>query len=389
MLKAQMESFLLEKQNNSQLRTVVPKKQNGSRIIVDGSEYINLSSNDYLGLGSDLELSRKFIETLPEDALRMTSSGSPLLTGAHESYQRAKDTIEGIFSKKALFFNSGFSANSGVIAALSTPATLILADKLSHASMIDGMMAGKGKYLRFAHNDYEHLEKLIKANEDKFDDILVVSEAIFSMDGDACDLKRLCDIKKRHEKVSLYIDEAHSFGLYGKDGSGLCVSSGLIADIDYVLTTFGKGIASQGACLLASDIAISYLINTSRSLIFSTALSPFAFEHVRFMIEHIKKRNDLRERLAAISSHIHSCLERNNFEKLSSSQIIPVLTGDNESALKACAFFRDRGLYVMPIRHPTVPKNQARLRISLTASLTDSEVEKLENTISEYSKHVS
>ncbi len=389
-----MQELLDNNRRLGQLRTVKPKSQCGTKIIVDSHEYVNLSSNDYLGLASDLNLAFEFLsDVLHKDNnnklnadIRMSSSGSPLLTGAHLSYVDAENAMEELFNKKALFFNSGFSANSGVISALATENNLIIADKLAHASIIDGMMTAKGKCLRYAHNDYEHLEKLLNAHADKYDSVIIVTEAVFSMDGDSCDLKKLVELKHKFHNVYLYVDEAHSFCLYSDNGAGLCHLNQVTDEIDFILTTFGKGLGSQGACILCNETARDYLINTSRSLIFSTALSPLAFAHANFMVKYMQMRNDLRERLHSISSYIHNTLNESGYENVSQSQIIPVLTYENEKAVKACAFFKEHGFYAMPIRHPTVPKGKARLRLSLTASLSDDQVEQLKDTIKAFSK---
>lgn len=393
-LYQKMQELLDNNRRLGQLRTVKPKSQCGTKIIVDSHEYVNLSSNDYLGLASDLNLAFEFLsDVLHKDNnnklnadIRMSSSGSPLLTGAHLSYGDAENAMEELFNKKALFFNSGFSANSGVISALATENNLIIADKLAHASIIDGMMTAKGKCLRYAHNDYEHLEKLLNAHADKYDSVIIVTEAVFSMDGDSCDLKKLVELKHKFHNVYLYVDEAHSFCLYSDNGAGLCHLNQVTDEIDFILTTFGKGLGSQGACILCNETARDYLINTSRSLIFSTALSPLAFAHANFMVKYMQMRNDLRERLNSISSYIHNTLNESGYENVSQSQIIPVLTYENEKAVKACEFFKEHGFYAMPIRHPTVPKGKARLRLSLTASLSDDQVEQLKDTIKAFSK---
>lgn len=393
-LYQKMQELLDNNRRLGQLRTVKPKSQCGTKIIVDSHEYVNLSSNDYLGLASDLNLAFEFLsDVLHKDNnnklnadISMSSSGSPLLTGAHLSYVDAENAMEELFNKKALFFNSGFSANSGVISALATENNLIIADKLAHASIIDGMMTAKGKCLRYAHNDYEHLEKLLNAHADKYDSVIIVTEAVFSMDGDSCDLKKLVELKHKFHNVYLYVDEAHSFCLYSDNGAGLCHLNQVTDEIDFILTTFGKGLGSQGACILCNETARDYLINTSRSLIFSTALSPLAFAHANFMVKYMQMRNDLRERLHSISSYIHNTLNESGYENVSQSQIIPVLTYENEKAVKACEFFKEHGFYAMPIRHPTVPKGKARLRLSLTASLSDDQVEQLKDTIKAFSK---
>lgn len=376
-----MQQLLDENLKAGKLRTIVAKSQHQSKIIVDNKEYINLSSNDYLGLASNLNLAKEFLDSVSGPYIRQSSSGSPLLTGAHESYLEATEVMESLFNKSALFFTSGFAANSGLIGALATKENLIIADKLAHASIINGIKGAEGKCLRYAHNDYEHLQRLIEANHEKYDSIIIVTEAVFSMDGDKCDLNALVALKKRYDNVYIYVDEAHSFCLYNDNGAGFCASENKLSDIDFILTTFGKGLGSQGACLLSNKVAHDYFINTTRSLIFSTALSPFTFAHNAFMLKYMQKAQALRDRLYRISDFIHETLIECGYENVSSSQIIPFITGDNDKAIKAFAFFRDNGFYAMPIRHPTVPLGKARLRLSLTASLTDSEVEKLAKTI--------
>lgn len=381
-----MSEALTERKSQQSFRTIISKSQKNSLITVDGKDYINLSSNDYLGFAQDDTLQQRFLNSLnaDADAIRFSSSGSPLLTGAMPSYERAQHQIEHLFNKSCVFFNTGFGANSGVISALADTDTLILADKLSHASIIDGMGNSKGKALRFAHNDYEHLESLIQKNYDSFDNILVVTEAVFSMDGDMADIKRLVALKKQYSKVYLYIDEAHSFALYDDLGLGLCAKEKVLEDVDFILCTCGKGLGSQGAFVVCNETARDYLINNVRPLIFSTAMAPIAFEHIAFMLHVNEISNKKRERLQQISHFIHETLSEQDFENVSSSQIIPLITGENDKALDACQFFLEHGFYAMPIRHPTVPKGKARLRLSLNAGLTDNEVNKLAETIKAY-----
>ena len=379
-----MQALLEHNLQQGQLRQIISKKQSGPYIYVDGKKYVNLSSNDYLGLAQDESLNEEFIEKYHK-SLRLSSSGSPLLTGAHESYAIATEAFEKLFNKKILFFNSGFAANSGIIATLgSSDKNLIIADKLSHASIINGMQNCKGKCLRFAHNDYEHLERLLEANAPLYENVIIVTEAIFSMDGDSCNLEKLVELKKAYKNVYLYVDEAHSFCLYNHNGAGWCAAHQLLDEIDFIVLTFGKGLGSQGAGVLCNQIAKDYFINTTRELIFSTALSPFVFAHNAFMLEKMQQEDKRRQRLHQISSYLQQSLDEVNLENLSSSQIIPLLTFENDKALDACNFFKEKGFYAMPIRHPTVPKGRARLRLSISAALEDNMVEKLKDTIKQF-----
>lgn len=381
---AAMQTELDGRKANDVFRRIVPKEQEMPFITVDGRKLVNLSSNDYLGLGQDVALRDEFIASLHQDPCFFSSSGSPLLTGAHPQYLRAQNAVEKLFpGKSCLFFNSGFAANSGCIAALGAiKSTLVLADRLAHASIIDGMTAGgKIKSQRFPHNDMEALERKISSIEEEYAQILVVTEAVFSMDGDMAPLKELAAIKKRHPKVALYVDEAHSFAVFGQEGRGLCHECGVTDDIDFILCTLGKGLGSEGAFVLTSKLARDYLINCVRPLIFSTAIAPVAYAHTAFMLGEMRKAQERRDRLVQISSYIREAVVASGVPNLSSSQIIPYLTYTNEKAMAASAAFRGRGLYAMPIRHPTVPLNQARLRISLSAALSDAQVEVLHDAI--------
>lgn len=365
-------------------RRIIAKEQQGSHIFADGREYVNLSSNDYLGLAADKELVKSFLSGVPQKSLCFSSSGSPLLTGAHESYAKAQRICEDLFKKKAVFFNSGFAANSGAISALANlPKTIIIADKYAHASIIDGMQKA-GKFLRYAHNDYEHLEKLICKVYADYDNIVVVTEGIFSMDGDKADIRRLAALKDKYPKLSLYVDEAHSFCVVGEDLLGLCCEQGLSSKIDFILCTCGKGLGSQGAFLLCNQIACDYFINTVRPLIFSTAMAPICYEHIAFMLANLGNFKNRRRRLQNIQAYLHEIFAKKGLVDISESHILALLTYENDKALKACEFFKERGFYALPIRHPTVPLGKARLRISLTAGLSDSEVEALASAIEEF-----
>lgn len=384
-----MASELEKRKNLDLLRRIVPKSQNGVMIEHEGRWYTDLSSNDYLGLGQDRNLRDEFINALALHPQSFSSSGSPLLTGAHGSYLAAQTQAESLFTtKKVLFFNSGFAANSGCIAALGAiKGTVILADKLAHASIINGMTADRQiKAFRFPHNDLEALKRLVQKCEQEYSRILVVTEAVFSMDGDEAPLKDLVSIKRSHPKVALYIDEAHSFGVFDKKGRGLCAELNILDEVDFILCTCGKALGSEGAFMLSSENARNYFINTVRSLIFSTAISPAAFAHMAFMLKKLPECNDRRERLKEISAKVRAAAADFGNPMYSQSQVIPYLTYSNEQAVQACNFFKERGLFAMPIRHPTVPKGQARLRLSLSAALSDEQVDLICDALREYSR---
>ncbi|MGN0908717.1 MAG: aminotransferase class I/II-fold pyridoxal phosphate-dependent enzyme [Succinivibrio sp.] len=362
------------------MRRIAPMVQRDGKAIIDGRELVNLASNDYLGLGQDSALRDEFMQELECRPELFSSSGSPLLTGAHESWLEAVKAMEDLCPGRcALPFNSGYDANCGVIRALAAiPGTLVLADKLSHASIIDGMTAGgSSRIMRFAHNDAESLRRLVDGYGRDYDRILVATESVFSMDGDVAPLKDMAEIKKSNPKISLYVDEAHGFTVFGPEGRGKLCEMGLGGMADFVLCTCGKGLGSEGAFLLCSEAARSYFINTARPLIFSTAISPVSLAHTAFMLKKARAADDRRQRLMKIAGEVHAALKECGLADPSTTQIVPYILGENEKAVEAAGIFRENGFLAMPVRHPSVPKGTARLRLSLSASLKDGDVERL------------
>ena len=362
------------------LRQIRPMEQSEGLVTRDGRRLVNLASNDYLGLGQDNALRDEFIEELSKNPCYFSSSGSALLTGAHESYKKFTDTIEKLYpGRQALLFNSGFAANSGVIRSLcEIPGTLVLADKLSHASIIDGLTAqGKSKFMRFAHNDAESLSKLIADYGEGYERILVVTESVFSMDGDVAPLKEIARIKKSNPKVSVYVDEAHGFCVYGPKGRGMLWQEGVDECADFVLCTCGKALGSEGAFVLCSKTARDYFINTVRPLIFSTAIAPVCLEHSAFMLKKSIAADDRRKRLSLISSEVRDTLKECGIACPSTTQIVPFILGENEKAVEAAEIFRENGFLAMPVRYPAVAKGSARLRLSLSSAIDDCAFEDL------------
>ena len=241
---------------------------------VTDREIIDFSTNDYMGLATRVDLREKFFSNEANRLLPMSSSASRLLASCQDEHNRLEQLLEDLYGRPALLFNSGYHANTGIIPALAEGNTLIVADKLSHASIIDGMVLSRTKFTRFPHNDYNRLEHILGEAEDRYERILIVTESVFSMDGDFSDIERLAEIKRRHKNAMLYIDEAHAFGVTGEYGLGLSRDSAAFPDIDVVIGTFGKAAASAGAFASVTPTVKSYLINKARSFIFSTALPP-------------------------------------------------------------------------------------------------------------------
>ncbi|WP_179996294.1 8-amino-7-oxononanoate synthase [Acinetobacter sp. YH16051] len=353
-------------------------QQQGKTIEIQQQQMLNLSSNDYLGLASDLRLREQFFDETPNAQRLMSASSSRLLTGNFPAYEQLEATLTQLFhGRAALLFNSGYHMNIGILPALADAKTLILADKLVHASMIDGIRLSSAKYLRYRHNDLAHLQQLLMQYhaDDNYERIIVVTESIFSMDGDETDLAALVALKQQFAKVMLYVDEAHAIGVRGQQGLGCAEQYGVIDAIDFLVGTFGKAIASVGGYLICDPIIRDYLINRMRPLIFSTAQPPICMAWTQFMLNQIVHMQAQRQHLAALSQSIQQGIQAKGFACPSTSQIVPVIIGDSTATVSKARQLQAAGFYVMPVRPPTVPQGSSRLRICLntqfeTADLT-------------------
>ena len=253
---------------NNRLRKIpnIESKSDG-KIVVDGIEYINYASNDYLGISTKEDLRKEFIET--NNSL-FSSASARLLTGSSKEYEELENTLADIFNKESsLIFNTGYQANLGVISALVEKGDVVFSDKLNHASIIDGMQLSRGEFYRYKHLDYNHLEKILKEKRSQYNRALIVSESVFSMDGDMVDVDKLIELKNKYNCI-LMIDEAHAFCAIGDYLGGISYNK----DVDIITATLGKAVGSFGAFCVSKHEIISYLINKSRSFIFSTSIPP-------------------------------------------------------------------------------------------------------------------
>ena len=343
-------------------------QQQGKTIEIQQQQMLNLSSNDYLGLASDLRLREQFFDETPNAQRLMSASSSRLLTGNFPAYEQLEATLTQLFhGRAALLFNSGYHMNIGILPALADAKTLILADKLVHASMIDGIRLSSAKYLRYRHNDLAHLQQLLTQYhaDENYERIIVVTESIFSMDGDETDLAALVALKQHFAKVMLYVDEAHAIGVRGQQGLGCAEQYGVIDAIDFLVGTFGKAVASVGGYLICDPIIRDYLINRMRPLIFSTAQPPICMAWTQFMLNQIVHMQAQRQHLAALSQYMQHGIRAKGFVCPSTSQIVPVMIGDSTATVSKAQQLQAAGFYVMPVRPPTVPKGSSRLRICL------------------------
>lgn len=368
----------LKQQGN--LRQFTTNIQDGRNIQINHQSMLNLSSNDYLGLASNLHLREQFFDETPNEHRIMSSSSSRLLTGNFPEYEQLENSLSDAFhGRAALLFNSGYHMNIGILPALSDSKTLILADKLVHASLIDGIRLSTAKYLRYRHNDLNHLIQLLQKYhvDESFDRIIVVTESIFSMDGDESDLSELVRIKQQFNKVMLYVDEAHAIGVRGEQGLGCAEQYDVIDEIDFLVGTFGKALASVGGYLMCHPIVREYLINAMRPLIFSTAQPPICMAWTHFIFQKALKLSTQRQHLHAISQSLQHTIQHKGFECPSTSHIVPVIIGDSQKTVEKAKELQHAGFYIMPVRPPTVPKNSSRLRICLNTKIDQTDLDQL------------
>ncbi len=355
------------------LRSLHPLQRRGEGWVeYNDRSLLNLCSNDYLGLGQDIDLRKRFYQGLKEEqdgSFGLAAASSRLLTGdsllAHEL---ENDLATSYGAEAVLLFNSGYHANIGILPALYGKGDLILSDKLNHASIHDGLSLSRADHKRFRHCDYEQLYGLLKKYRKKYDQVVIVSESVFSMDGDVADIACLIDLKKEFD-VNLYLDEAHAVGVYGDNGLGKSEELGFLQDIDFLVGTFGKALASIGAFICCSKEIRSFLINHSRSFIFTTGLPPVVLNWNRFIFQQMSGMSRERQHLAQISTQLRLALADNGLATGGNTNIVPVLIGDDTLALEQAKAMQEYGFLILPVRPPTVPEGTARFRLSLCANM--------------------
>ena len=364
------------------LRILPEVRHDGIWIEQDGRRMLNMSSNDYLGLASDATLQDEFWQSLPERDRLLSASSSRLLTGNFDVHQELETLLAERFGREsALTFSSGYHLNTGILPAVADVHTLILADKLVHASLIDGIRLSSATCIRYRHQDYRQLQSLLEKHRTNFERMIIVTESVFSMDGDVAPLAELVELKKAFPNVMLYVDEAHAIGVRGKRGLGIAEEQGCLADIDFLCGTFGKALASVGAYVVCSRLMHDYLVNRMRTLIFTTALPPLNVAWTKFVFSRLDGWEDRRVRLASMAEKVRGAVRRAGYPCPSESHIVPLVVGESEKAVLKAAEMQRNGFYVLPVRPPTVPEGTSRLRLSLTAALPEAEVERLVEAI--------
>lgn len=352
---------LRELEANGLLRTLRPlESSSGLNVSRNGKSLWNFASNDYLGLASHPSVNEAFHEGL--ERWGHGSAASRLITGSQPPHCDFEDKLAAAKgTESSLFHSSGFSCAVGSIPAIVAKGDYVILDKLSHASLIDGAKLSGAKLRVFRHNDATRLEKLLKAirSKDTEGRILIITESVFSMDGDLCALPEIIELKDKYNAL-LWLDEAHGFGVLGETGMGLAEELNLQNRVDFQMGTLSKAAGLAGAYVACSRPWTDLFVNRARSFIYSTATPPALAYAASRSLEIIRSNegNDLRSRL---SSHVAQ------INKRAQSPIIPIILGENRIAIDVSNALEAKGYLVPAIRYPTVPRNSARLRISVSA----------------------
>lgn len=370
---AQLQHALSERAAKHLLRQPVTlDNYNGRLITINGRQYLNFSGNDYLGLATAPQVLQAFADGAAQYGAG--SSGSPLVTGQHKVHQQLCDTLcEWLGVERALLFSSGFAANQAMLLTLADKQDLLLLDKLSHASLIDAALGSKAGLKRFAHNDLSSLSSLLEQQTAGALQPMVVTEGVFSMDGDSPDLPALLALCQQH-KAQLLLDDAHGLGVLGPEGRGSAAAQGIAnSELFCLMANFGKALGVGGAFVAGSKTVIDYLEQFGRHYIYSTGLSPALCAAVIKSIELCRSQNWRREQLEQNISLFRK-LAAGLPLLVSDTAIQGVVLGSNQRALAASKKLKQAGVWLSAIRPPTVPSGSARLRITLSAQHTEQDI---------------
>ena len=346
------------KKNNLHRKLQYGKAQ-GAHITIKGKKLINLSSNDYLGI------------PITKIQTNQLQSSSRLVSGNDESYKKLEKILAKHKSQQnSLIYPTGYMANLGAISAIASKGDLILSDELNHASIIESCKLSGAKISIYKHNDMDDLaDKIKKQGKNKF----VITEGVFSMDGDVSSLKEITEISQKSNAITI-VDDAHGDFVIGKDGKGTPEYFNVAKKIDLYISSLSKGLGSFGGYVASQNNVIDLCINKSKSFIYTSALPSFLVQHSIKRIE--SDRETQKKKLENNVEELARGLRSIGYEIKSNTQIIPIILGNEKLAMDFGKFLSANGIFAQPIRYPTVPKNQARLRISVTAWLTNTDIEK-------------
>ncbi len=349
------------------------ESEQSSEIILNGKSVILFCSNNYLGLASSPELKRASIEATEKYG---TSSGaSRLISGnmtIHEELEWRIAKFKG--TESALLFNSGYHANLGIIPAIAKQGDLILSDELNHASIIDGTRLSRAEVVVYPHLNLNFVEDTLKKSRHRRK--LIVTDGIFSMDGDIAPLKELVELKEKYNAV-LMVDEAHATGIIGTQGRGIVEYLGLTERVDIMMGTLGKALGSYGAFAATTKVMREYLINTARSLIFSTSLPPSVCGAAIKAIELLETKPELIEKLHSNVEYFKKRLiEFYPDIQYDTIPIIPIIIGSSQETMRICEELLKKGIFIQGIRPPSVPEGTSRLRLTITAQHTEEQMDR-------------
>ena len=363
--------------NTNQYRYLKDIKHIGNGYIeYNGKKLLNLASNDYIAISQNKLLLKEFFNNLDTDKeYLLGSASSRLLSGNYNEYSEFEEIISKAYNKEsAIIYNSGYHANTGVLPALTTKKDLILSDKLNHASIIDGLKQSEATVIRYKHLNYNQVEEYLKKNRSNFENVFIISESVFSMDGDIADINKLVEIKKEYNCI-LYIDEAHAIGTFGENGLGVCELTNNISDIDIILGTFGKAFASIGAFVTLNSYLKEILINKSRTLIYTTGLPLINIKWSQFVFEKMQYLDENRKYLSLLSNKLRELIIQSGLKTVGESNIVPIIIGDNKLTIELSELLFNKGYFVSAVRPPTVPKGTSRLRLSLNSNIKMSDLQ--------------
>jgi 8-amino-7-oxononanoate synthase len=336
---------------------------------------VNLCSNDYLGLSQNVRLKQALLEGV-ESSGRLAATGSRLLSGHHAIWDELEDEFAAFAgTESALYFNSGYAANTGLLGALLGQDDVVFSDALNHASIVDGIRLGRARNIIYPHCDLSWLENEICRQRNVSGARIIVTESIFSMDGDCAPLRELFALGKKYG-AEVIVDEAHATGTCGPNGRGVVAELGLQKQALAIVHTCGKALASMGGFVCGSSALKRFLINHARSFIFSAALPPYLGYQVLAALRLASAMDRERKHLVSLSAKLRGCLRSLGFHnETSRSHIVPLILGSNGEALRFAEAIGKHGFAVRAIRAPSVPRGTERLRLSLTASITGDEIE--------------
>ncbi|WP_210607876.1 8-amino-7-oxononanoate synthase [Priestia flexa] len=351
-----------------------------ARVKMNDREYVMLASNSYLNLCNHSDIKRYVLQM--GEAYGVGSGGSRLTTGTTSLHRLLEEALaEFKETEEALVFNTGYMANIGVISSLFSEGDVIFSDELNHASIIDGCRLSKAKTVVYKHNDMKDLEEKILAHP--CENGLIVSDAVFSMDGDIVNLPELMRLANQYGLFSM-VDEAHSTGVLGERGRGICEHFQLKQKPDIIMGTLSKALGSEGGFVCGNKLLIEYLKNKARSFIFSTSLSPITIASSLAALRIVMNDYTLLKKLQDNIAYFNKCLQQNKVPAHSHSAIFPIIVGDEQVAMNVSAKLLQKGYFISAIRYPTVAKGSARLRVSLMANHSKEELSEAARLIKKY-----